>query len=83
MAGRLVRSPKRFLLLSQFIFMTGCAVTILTYESGINFDGNNVTRTGHGDVAILDETAGLKVRANCAKVEERAGVLFPVFPALY
>jgi hypothetical protein len=44
--------------------MNGCAVTVLTYESGIKFDGKNVTRTGYGDVAILDETSGLKVRTD-------------------
>lgn len=69
------------LFLIQLIVTSGCAATILTYESGINFKGEDVAKGAHGDFATLDQSAGLKLRASCAKVEERAGVLFPVFPA--
>lgn len=69
------------LFLIQFIFTSGCAATILTYESGIDFKGEDVTSSPYGDYVTLDQSAGLKLRANCAKVEERAGMLFPIIPA--
>jgi hypothetical protein len=81
MAGQLMRRAICNLFLIPLIFASGCAVTVLTYESGIDFKGEAVTKSPYGDFATLDQSAGLKLRANCARVEERAGMLFPVFPA--
>ena len=75
-----MRKAKHLLLWALLILFIGCAVTILSYESGISFKGKDVERSGHGDLVTLDRNAGLTLRASCARVEQRAGMLSPVLP---